>query len=238
MILRRPILSLKPTTSSSTQCRRLLHNRLSTRPIPPPTPFVPDVETFLKLIGRQLSSHKAKIPSWSALFTLSSVELRNLGIEPARSRKYLLRWRERFRQGKFGIGGDMTEVTDGIAEMKMYEVPVPEEWLKSNPSLAEGTATRSPGMRRVAINVPLGLDEPIGPLDEAKPVEGVKVKDSKTIVGPHVFMVKGTGGLKARIAVKEGLWEDRRGHKVDGGERRKAEVRSKKRAEERKKARS
>ena len=51
-------------------------------------------------------------------------------------------------------------------------------------------------------------------------------------------MIKGTGGLKARVVVKEGLWEDKRGHKVDGGERRKAEVRSKRRAEERKKARA
>jgi hypothetical protein len=45
-------------------------------------------------------------------------------------------------------------------------------------------------------------------------------------------------GQKAQIKVKEGLWEERRGHKVDGGERRKAEVRFKRRSEERKKARA
>jgi hypothetical protein len=199
---------------------------------------VPDVATFLKLIGRQLSLHASKIPSWDALFTLTSLELRNLGFEPARSRKYLLRWRERFRQGQYGIGGDMTEVQDGVAEMKMYEVPVPEEWRKTNPSVDVASATRTPGMRRVAINVPVGADEPAVPLTEAKPVAGVKIMDAKTIAGPYVNMVKGTGGLKAKIVIMEGLWEDKRGVKVDGGERRKAEVRSKKRAEERKKARS
>jgi hypothetical protein len=149
-----------------------------------------------------------------------------------------MRWRERFRQGQYGIGGDMQHVTDGVAEMKVFEVPVPEEWKKNNPSVMMATATQTPGMRKVAINVPVGADEPVVPLDKVKPVEGVKIKGAKAIVGPHVFMMKGTDGLKARVAVAEGLWEDRRGHKVDGGERRKDMVRSKRRAEERKKARA
>jgi hypothetical protein len=34
--------------------------------------------------------------------------------------------------------------------------------------------------------------------------------------------------------MQEGIWEIRRGHKVDGGERRKAEVRAKRRAAENK----
>jgi hypothetical protein len=132
----------------------------------------------------------------------------------------------------------MIEVQDGVAEMKLFEVPVPEEWRKTNPSVDMATATQTPGMRRVAINVPVGAEQPTIPLEKAKPVEGVKIRGVNRIKGPHVKMVKGSGGLKAMVEVKEGLWEDKRGHKVDGGERRKAEVRSKRRAEERKKARS
>ena len=100
------------------------------------------------------------------------------------------------------------------------------------------TATRSPGMRWVVLNVPSGADSPTVPLEEAEPVKHVKARGGKqgggAIVGRNVYM---TGKGRAEIKVQEGLWEERRGHKVDGGERRKAEVRFKRRAEERKKAR-
>jgi hypothetical protein len=65
-------------------------------------------------------------------------------------------------------------------------------------------------------------------------VQGVVVKGAKTIKGSFVEPVKGSDGLKARIKLKEGIWEERRGHKIDGGERRKAEVRAKRRAAENK----
>ena len=65
-------------------------------------------------------------------------------------------------------------------------------------------------------------------------VQGVVVKGAKTIKGSYVEPVKGSGGLRARIRLQEGIWEIRRGHKVDGGERRKAEVRAKRRAAENK----
>ena len=67
-----------------------------------------------------------------------------------------------------------------------------------------------------------------------KPVKGLRVKGAHTIVGPYVLPVKGTDGKEAKIKVAEGLWEDRRGHKIDGGERRRAEVRAKRRSEENK----
>jgi hypothetical protein len=38
----------------------------------------------------------------------------------------------------------------------------------------------------------------------------------------------------ARVTVTEGMWEDKRGHKVDGGERRRDEIRFKRRVAERK----
>ena len=53
------------------------------------------------------------------------------------------------------------------------------------------------------------------------------------ISGHGVQAVKGHQGL-AVLKVQEGLWEQKRGHKVDGGERRKAEVRAKRRAAENK----
>jgi len=74
-------------------------------------------------------------------------------------------------------------------------------------------------------------------LTTAKAIRGLRVKGAFTITGPYVEPIRGTRGRVATLAVKEGMWEDRRGHKVDGGERRKAEVRYKRRAEERKASR-
>ena len=74
---------------------------------------------------------------------------------------------------------------------------------------------------------------------ERRRVAFVSLKNASIIKGPHVEPIKASvGGAVgvARIVRKEGLWEDRRGHKVDGGERRKAQVRAKKRRAERKAA--
>lgn len=67
-----------------------------------------------------------------------------------------------------------------------------------------------------------------------KPVEGMKVRGARTIVGPYVQPVKGTNGSVATIKIQEGMWEVRRGVKVDGGERRKVQVRRKRLLQERK----
>lgn len=68
-------------------------------------------------------------------------------------------------------------------------------------------------------------------------VRMVKIARGHVIRGAHIQLVKGTNGSVATLKAVEGLWEHRRGHKVDGGERRKAEVRFKRAVEERKKAR-
>ncbi|KAB2570307.1 hypothetical protein BFW01_g97 [Lasiodiplodia theobromae] len=219
--------SSAPATSISYQCVRQLHNRIPQRPIPQPTPFVPDVTTFLTVIGRKLSQHAAKIPSWEALFSLTSDQLRDLGVEPARSRRYLLHWREKFRNGEYGVAGDAKHVTDGVAEVRIAEVP--SDSASSHPQLA--TATSAPGTKKIVVNVPQGVEVSEQVLKNAKPLRGLKVKGAHTIVGPYVEAVS---NKIARVAVKEGLWEERRGHKVDGGERRKAEVRAKRRAAENK----
>ncbi|KAL9120573.1 MAG: hypothetical protein Q9187_002868 [Circinaria calcarea] len=215
---------LVPSLLYSRVSIRQLHHRVSSASIPPPTPFVPDPQTFLTLIGRQLSQHAAKITSWDSLFSLSSAQLRELGVEPARSRRYLLWWREKFRRGDYGIGGDLQDVVDGVGEVRVLEV-------KKD---AAGPQSLGPeAVKKVVVNLPpQALDKEFR-AGEVKAVRGVKVQGAHTIIGPYVELVKGTNGRVARIKVKEGMWEERRGHKVDGGERRKETVRSRRAAKER-----
>jgi hypothetical protein len=222
--------------------------------MPRQTPFVPDVPTFLTLIGRNLSQHASKIPSWEALFSLSSEQLKESGIEPARARRYLLWWRERFRNGLGGIGKDLQHVRDGKAELKIVEVP------SQRPIDRMATLTKSAGMRKMIVNtlpsstiesaanegevseadvssaITLRAPPPQISPSQAKPVDGVKIYHGTAIGGRGVHSLKGHQGV-AVLKVQEGLWEQRRGHKVDGGERRKAEVRAKRRTQERKNAR-
>lgn len=227
----RPIPSfLLPFAESTTSTQvRSLHYRMTPPPVPHSTPFVPNAQTFLTLIGRNLSQHASKIPSWKALFTLTSDQLRELGVEPPRSRRYLLRWREKFRNGQYGIGGDFQYIENGIAELRIIEVP------SSDPRHSTATATSSPGHRKIIVNVPVGSSAEDKLAEQMVPVQGLRIKGARTIVGPHVQPMKGTNA--AKIVVKEGLWEDRRGHKIDGGERRQAEVRAKRRGEEKRAAR-
>ena len=206
---------------------RCLHQSMRAAPIPPPTPFVPDAQTFLTLIGRNLSQHASKIPSWKALFSLTSAQLKDLGIEPPRSRRYLLRWREKFRHGQFGIGGDIKFVEDGAAQLRVLELP-------ASTSTTTTSTTSLLRTKRIVVNVGGSAADPDG-TGEMVPVRGLQIKGVRTIVGPHVQPLK--GGQGAKIEIKEGLWEQRRGHKVDGGERRQAEVRAKRRGEAKRAAR-
>ncbi|KAF3044674.1 hypothetical protein E8E12_008567 [Didymella heteroderae] len=237
MILRRPLLSASSAAVSLPKtCSRSLQHSIPMRPVPKATPFIPDHAAFLTAIGRGLSAHAGKIPSWDALFTLTSPQLKELGVEPARSRRYLLHWREKFRNGEYGVGGDCQHVSDGVAELAVVEAPVaPNPHLGNtiSPRSAAATATHNPGTRRVVVNVPVG-EAPAAPVEALSPVNGVLVKGAKTIKGSYVEPVKGSEGLRARIRLQEGIWEERRGHKIDGGERRRAEVRAKRRAAENK----
>ncbi|OBT50797.1 hypothetical protein VE04_08029, partial [Pseudogymnoascus sp. 24MN13] len=131
------------TTTTKPTLTRALHARIPQQPIPEPTPFVPDAPTFLSLIGRNLSQHASKIPTWESLFRLTSPQLRDLGDEPSHARRYLLAWRERFRRGEYGPGGDAKVVEDGVARLRVVEV-------EGGPAV--GTATRTAGMKRVAVN--------------------------------------------------------------------------------------
>lgn len=198
-------LSLASQASQSTEPPRAV----KIPKIPQPTPFVPDVPTFLSLIGRNLSQHAAKIPSWRALFSLTSHQLEELGVGPPRNRRYLLLWRDKFRKGQYGPGGSLEHVKGGEAELQIVE--------NSN--------------RKIIVNVPVGGSaSDLGAQPEK--VAGLKIKHGNIITGPYVLPVKGNTG--AKIVVKEGMWEIKRGRKIDGGERRRAEVQAKRRGEEKK----
>ena len=133
----------------------------------------------------------------------------------------------------------MKKVKNGVAEVRLVEVPVASSSESAGRPTSGATLTRSPGMMKRIINIdPEHPPSSDAELRKAPRVLGLRIKDSHTIYGPHVELVAGSNGSTAHIKVKEGLWEHRRGHKVDGGERRKAEVRAKRRAAERKAARS
>lgn len=189
--------------------------------VPQPTPFVPDVETFLKLIGRGLSAQTSKIASWDKLFTMSSEELKDAGIEPARTRRYLLRWRQKFRKGDYGVGGDFKYVNDGIAELRVCEVP------SSTPS-SFVSATKTPNTTKLVLNVPHGsksyqLEQGQSTRDLKKPRD-YKLVNGHVISGPFALPITGSHGGAVQVKIQEGMWEDRLGQKVFGGERRRAET--------------
>lgn len=292
MALRRPVALLQLPTSlrtaatpACTQCRSLHALNKPSPPIPPPIPFVPDVPTFLTLIGRGMIKHEAKIPTWEALFTLSSEQLRESGLEPPRARKYLLWWRERFRHGIYGVGGDVkhtVKIGDQVAaELRIVQVPESGQKQQQRESTSPATLTKDAGVDKLRIvrvekfrgstspatltkdagyskvvsntrphfvrELIEGEKKEISILDRLAPppyvqpkqvskVKGMKIVRSNTIAGTGVEYVRGRKGV-AVLKTREGLWEQRRGHKVDGGERRKAEVRAKRAAAERKNAR-
>jgi len=209
---------LRPRTTGRAIQARWVHGQSNVPQIPSPIPLVPDVQTFLTVIGRGLKQHVAKIPTWEALFTLTSPQLKELGIEPVRTRRYLLRWRQKFRLGQFGIGGDFKYVDNGVADLRVQEVQ-----------------TDPLNLVKYVVNVPAGKSLEEVPEEERLRVRGYKVKKAHAIGGPYALQMQGRTG--SRVTVTEGMWEDVRGRKIDGGERRRAEVRFKKHAAERKEAR-
>ncbi|KAJ5232401.1 hypothetical protein N7468_005357 [Penicillium chermesinum] len=183
--------------------------------------------------------------------TLQSLlaELQELGIEPARQRRYLIRKREKFRNGIYGPGGDLETVVDGVAQLRVVEVPreaLPsatsaeavagdsESAIAQSKPLASAAVT--PGMKRAIVNLLPGVTEyKHEPNTVLKKFLGMKIHRGSQIKGPYLLPVRGSHGRAATISVQEGMWEDKRGHKIDGGERRQREVRAKKELEERRK---
>ncbi|RDL41325.1 Uncharacterized protein BP5553_01304 [Venustampulla echinocandica] len=217
MILRpqqlRPISSSLLSFAQSSSQARCLHTTVQPGPIPPPIPFVPDTKTFLKLIGRDLSQYASKIRSWNYLFTITSDELKELGMEP-RSRRYLLDWRQKFREGRYGPGGDLKYVENGVAKLRVVKL--------SEPTGQEHDGRVSVKMNRMVVNVPASFGGPGSVLPEelVRP-KGFRVKGAHEMKGPSARPAKGR--LNYTVEATEGMWEDKRGRKIDGGERRQAE---------------
>lgn len=214
----RPCLRLRAPASSiikNVGQTRWLHRTREPPPIPKPRPFIPDVHTFLTLIGRGLNKHASKFPTWESLFALGGRELKQLGIEPIRQRRYLLRKMNDYREGNYGAGGDFEFVKDGEAILRIALPPADEvkqtTWCVNAPH---------PDDPPPPSEVPTLLCRP----------RGYKVKGGSQIAGPFVRILKGKIGS---VKVTEGMWEDKQAHKLDGGERRRAEVRFKKRSAER-----
>ncbi|KAJ5328977.1 hypothetical protein MYU51_016537 [Penicillium brevicompactum] len=227
------------TLHISNQCVRSLHSKTA-RPVPAPTPFVPDVETFLKLIGREMSKQASKIPSWEDLFNLNSNQLRQAGVEPARQRRYLIRKREKFRNGVYGPGGDLHTVVNGVAQLRVTEVPFDTPGLPQKTVNAEAvtsSATLAPGMVKTLVNLAPDVTTYFHNGKTAiKKFAEMRIHQGYQPMGPYLQPMKGSKGAAALISVQEGMWEDKRGHKVDGGERRRREVQNKKRLDARNKA--
>ncbi|KAK8186139.1 IGR protein motif-domain-containing protein [Phyllosticta citribraziliensis] len=256
MIRRPQLFQPARVTSTTHQCIRSLHMKYRERPVPEPTPFVPDVSTFLTLIGRKVSQHADKIPSWKDLFTMTSEQMREAGVEPARSRRYIINWREKFRIGEYGVGGDAKWARDGVAHVQVVETPtrrLPEnfkEAAKRELPLFQRLRPRRSAFRLLqkqddapkldgqlaTVNTNAGRKKiivsakPEAKLTAHTAMKCLRVLGAGKISGSGVELVKGSNGTLGQIKVTDGLWEDRRGHKVDGGERRRAEVRAKKRA--------
>lgn len=121
---------------------------------------------------------------------------------------------------------------DGEAQLCVVEVPIAKARMPNSSS--PDTATGLARIRKMIVNTPAEGIVKAPSSARLKAVEGMKVIGVRTIVGPYVQSVKGTSGSVATIKVQEGMWEVKRGVKVDGGERRKVQVRRKRLLEERK----
>jgi hypothetical protein len=209
------LLSSTPKFAAANQAR-WLHKSKPAAAIPKPIPFAPDVETFLTLIGRGLNKHASKFPSWESLFSSGQQQFQELGIEPASKRRYLMRFMDVYRKSpqKLGPGSDFEFVHEGKALLKI-----------AVPTAAKSTDTKW------VVNVPSEDAAPeTAPKTLVRP-RGYKVTGLDQIGGSYAEALP--NGAGAVVKVREGMWQINEGRKVDGGERRRAEIQFKKRSAER-----
>ena len=144
----------------------------------------------------------------------------------------MLWWRDRFRRGIHGPGGDLKNIHDGKADLRIVEKVIADEEDKG-----------LKGVKKWVVNVPTPPPQSVEgegakpgsdmeELTRLPPVAGITIKGTHGIVGPFTKLKKGTEGKEAVFEVHEGMWEERRGVKVDGGERRKKHVRRQRKLEE------
>ncbi|KAG0318179.1 hypothetical protein BGZ99_005825 [Dissophora globulifera] len=78
---------------------RALHAGASTKPVPAPRGDIQDAAAFLTKIGRDSAQVADKFKSWDHLFTASSAEMKSDMALSVKQRRWILNWREKFRQG-------------------------------------------------------------------------------------------------------------------------------------------
>lgn len=121
---------------------------------------------------------------------------------------------------------------NGTAKLRVVEVPYDDTLSKKKPS-----QTGLERKRKLVVDLPPEAGIDTVSMAELHPVKGFKVVGAHTIVGPYIKLLKNTGGSEATLAMCEGMWEEKRGVKIDGGERRRTQVRYKRRIEENRKKR-
>lgn len=120
------------------------------------------------------------------------------------------------------MGGDIRHIDNGVAELRIVEEDLPDTVQNVDP-LAK---------KRTVVNIPPGKELDEVPQSQRVRVAGYSAKKKRVITGPYALST--LGGRGAKITITEGMWEEKRGRKVDGGERRQAEIRFKRGIAERK----
>lgn len=107
----------------------------------------------------------------------------------------------------------MKHVQQGAAQLRVAELPI---------VVKSSQVTIPFKKRKIVVNVTAGGPTLVEDMQALVPVRGLHVKGNNTIVGKAVLPLKGMTG--AQLVASEGLWEDRRGTKTDGGERRRVRI--------------
>lgn len=122
---------------------------------------------------------------------------------------------QKYRKGYLGPGGDFRFVENGQARLRIALSPT------------------APHKAKVVVNVPFDKETKVEDLENVDTLvrpRSYTVRGLRAIKGPYAIPDGETGSI---VKLTEGMWEDKRGRKIDGGERRRAEVRFKKRSAER-----
>ncbi|KAF9345670.1 hypothetical protein BGX26_002884 [Mortierella sp. AD094] len=78
---------------------RCLHSGAAKKPIPAPRGDIQDPAAFLTKIGRNSASLADKFKSWDHLFTATTAEMKSDMALSVKQRRWVLSWREKYRQG-------------------------------------------------------------------------------------------------------------------------------------------
>ncbi|KAI9312925.1 IGR protein motif-domain-containing protein [Dichotomocladium elegans] len=68
--------------------------------VPAPRGNIKEPADFLSAIGRNCDEYATKFETWESLFITDSRTMRNEFAIPTKQRKYILAWREWYRQGQ------------------------------------------------------------------------------------------------------------------------------------------